>query len=84
MASMLNVLTTVIGLLPDKIKTEILRRPESGDIVVVFEGLTADEARTMIDMAIKLEQARTGDVLTPTEYGNRFSGLDLDDGEQQP
>jgi hypothetical protein len=46
---------------------------------VGFNGLSAEEVRTLVDCAIKIEQARTGDVLTPTEYGNRFAALDLGD-----
>lgn len=84
-------LTGALGRLSDmlmtkKITTRILRLPPAvvqgsdRDIAITFDGVTADEARTLIDMAIKIEQARDGDVLTPTEYGNRFSGLDFDDG----
>lgn len=66
---------------PHAVTTRILKLPpRSGterDIAIIFEGVTAEEARTLIDMSIKIEQARTGDVLSPTEYGNRFSGLDL-------
>lgn len=67
--------------LPRVIKTSVFRLPPSNvnyDIVVGFEGVTVEEARLLIDFAIKLEQTRTGDVLSPTEYGNRFSGLDFD------
>ncbi len=62
------------------IETLIHRLPaqmSDRDLAVGFAGLTRDEVATLIDCAIKIEQARTGDVLTPTEYGNRFSGLDL-------
>lgn len=65
---------------PQAITTTIIKLPHFNterNLAVGFEGLTADEARTLIDMSIKIEQARTGDVLSPTEYGNRFSGLDL-------
>jgi hypothetical protein len=47
------------------------------NLAVSFNGLTRDEVATLVDAVIKIEQARTGNVLTPTEYGNRFSGLDL-------
>lgn len=72
------------ALMTKKITTNMMRLPPASvqgsdrDIAITFEGVTADEARTLIDCAIKIEQARTGDVLTPTEYRNRFSGLDLD------
>ncbi len=66
----------------DAIKAHILKLPVFADgrnLSVTFELLSADEVRTLIDTSIKIEQARTGDVLTPTEYGNRFSGLEFDD-----
>ena len=44
---------------------------------ISFEGLSAEEVATLIDCSIKIEQARTGEVLSPTEYGNRFSGLEI-------
>lgn len=83
MASLLDATTLMLGLLPDKIRTEVFRQAERAaanerDIALVLSNITADEARTLIDCAIKIEQARNGDVLTPTEYGNRFSGLDLE------
>jgi hypothetical protein len=49
----------------------------NGDLAVGFEGLNSEEVATLIDCAIKIEQARTGEVLSPTDYGDRFSGLDL-------
>lgn len=65
------------------IKTHILKlpvfNPDDRNLAVSFEGLSPDEVRTLIDASIKIETARTGDVLTPTEYGNRFSGLDIGD-----
>ena len=51
--------------------------PEPNNVAVGFERLSPDEVRTLIDCAIKIEQARTGDVLSPTEYRNRFAGLDM-------
>lgn len=81
MASLLGVATLALGLLPDKIRTDIFRVANAGlerDLSVSFTGLTRDEASVLIDAAIKIEQARNGDVLTPTEYRNRFSGLDFD------
>lgn len=64
------------------IKTTVERLPPTSgsgyDLAVYFSGLSADEMRTLVDCAIKIEQARTGNVLTPTEYRNRFSGLDFD------
>lgn len=55
-----------------------MRQDEAHGLAVGFDGLSADELRTLIDCAIKIEQARTGDVLSPTEYRNRFSGLEFD------
>jgi hypothetical protein len=63
---------------PSLIKTTVLKLPAIDRLAVGFEGLNADEVRTLIDCAIKIEQARTGDILSPTEYGNRFSGLDIE------
>ena len=66
---------------PQLIKTHVLKLltacSPSYDIAVSFRGLNAEEVATLIDCAIRIEQARTGEVLSPTEYGNRFSGLDL-------
>ena len=62
------------------INTTICKLPMcSGDhdLAVGFEGLNSMEVATLIDCAIKIEQARTGEILSPTEYGDRFSGLDL-------
>jgi hypothetical protein len=64
-----NLIKTTAFLLPGRLGPDA--------VAVGFEGVTVEEARALIDFVIKLEQARTGDVLSPTEYGNRFSGLDL-------
>jgi len=82
MASLLSTMTTVIGRLPERVKVEIYRManaaPERGMSVIV-DGVSNYEARSIIDHVIRLEQARgEREVLTPTKYGNRFSGLDLD------
>jgi hypothetical protein len=47
------------------------------DLAISFDGLNSEEVRTLIDCAIKIEQARTGDVLSPTDYGERFTGIDM-------
>lgn len=67
-------------LVPDKIKVDIVRMAEGtfDDLTLRIERLTPDEARDIIAKVIELEQRRTGDVLSPTEYGNRFSGLEFD------
>lgn len=79
---MVSIANSSLGLIakPSLINTSVLKlmnRQPGLDIAVGFEGLSTDEARSLIDFAIKLEQTRTGDVLSPTEYGNRFSGLDI-------
>ena len=65
---------------PRLINTTICKLPACGpsyDLAVGFEGLNSTEVATLIDCAIKIEQARTGEILSPTEYGDRFSGLDI-------
>jgi hypothetical protein len=47
------------------------------DLAISFDGLNSEEVRTLIDCAIKIEQARTGDVLSPADYGERFTGIDM-------
>ena len=66
---------------PRLIKTKLLK-PETPDwpdhYGLSFAGLTQPEAIALIDCVIKIEQARTGEILSPTECGDRFLGLDLD------
>lgn len=62
-------------------KTHIDRLPEfatARNLRYTVEGLTSDELQSLIMKVIEIETARTGDVLSPTEYRNRFSGLDID------
>ena len=63
------------------IKTHVMRMVEKGterNVALGIEGLTANEARDIVVKVIEIEQARTGDILSPTEYANRFSGLDFE------
>ena len=81
MASMLTVPVLTGGTV--EIKTTLLRMVENGsdrNVAVGFEGLTRDEARIIIAKVIEIEQARGGAqaILSPTEYANRFSGLEFD------
>lgn len=65
------------------IKTHIFKLPMmtiggERDLAVRFEGLSRDEVETLIACMLKIEMARPGaEVLTPTEYRGRFSGLDI-------
>jgi hypothetical protein len=85
MASMLTTNDLRFAVKPSLITTKVFKLPvfnPGHGLAVGFEGLNAEEVATLIDCAIKIEQARTGEVLTPTEYRDRFSGLDLNGSER--